>query len=236
MLKNLIACIMAPLLLSGGLPREYTPIENVYHRVSTEEKVIALTFDDGPHPQNTEKVLDLLERYDAKATFFVIGKNLELYRETVKRAVREGHEIGNHTYTHPHLSAMSEEELFREIERNERLIEELTEKPTALFRPPEGYCGKAVRDLIKKRGYRAILWDVDTRDWAGTPTHEIIKTVQNTVYPGSILLFHDYGGKQSATLSALAALLPWLKKEGYRLVTVSELLSYSSEGSVSSSS
>ncbi len=236
MLKQILACVIAPLFLIGGIPRKYTPIENVYHRVSTEEKVIAITFDDGPHPQNTEKVLDLLQKYDAKATFFVIGKNLELYKSVIRRAVKEGHEIGNHTYSHPHLSALDEKELFGEIKQNELLIEELTQKPTSLFRPPEGYCGRAVRTLIKERGYRAILWDVDTRDWAGTPTDEIVKTVQKTVYPGSILLFHDYGGKQSATLSALTVLLPWLKEEGYRFVTVSELLNYSSTGSVSSSS
>lgn len=236
MLKQLLTCVITPLFLVGGIPRKYTPIENVYHRVSTEEKVIALTFDDGPHPLYTEKILNLLEKYDAKATFFVIGENLELYKDTVKRAVAAGHEIGNHTYTHPHLSALSEEELFREIEQNERLIEAMTEKPTSLFRPPEGYCGRAVRSLIKERGYRAILWDVDTRDWAGVPAQEIIKTVQETVYPGSILLFHDYGGKQSATLTALSSLLPWLQAKGYRFVTVSELLDYSSEGSASSSS
>ncbi len=198
--------------------------------------MIALTFDDGPHPSYTEKILNLLEKHGAKATFFVVGENLELYKDTVKKAVEEGHEIGNHTYTHPHLSALSEEELFQEIKQNERLIEELTKKPTSLFRPPEGYCGRTVRAIIKERGYRAILWDVDTRDWAGTTAPEIIKTVQKTVYPGSILLFHDYGGKQSDTLTALTVLLPWLKEAGYRFVTVSELLDYSSTGSISSSS
>lgn len=236
MLKQILACLLSPFLLVGGIPRKYTPIENVYHRVSTEEKVIALTFDDGPHPLYTEKILDLLKKYDAKATFFVIGENLKLYKETVKKAVDEGHEIGNHTYTHPHLSGLNEEELLQEIKKNEYLIEALTKKPTSLFRPPEGYCGKSVRTLIKERGYRAILWDVDTRDWAGTSAAEIIKMVQETVHPGSILLFHDYTGKQSATLAALTVLLPWLKEEGYLFVTVSELLNYSSEGSVSSSS
>lgn len=233
--KTILTLALSTLFLIGGGPRKYTPIENVYHRVSTEEKVIALTFDDGPHPLYTEKILNLLEKYGAKATFFVVGENLQLYQKTIKRAVEGGHEIGNHTYTHPHLSSLSEEELLEEIKKNERLIEELTQKPTMLFRPPEGYCGRAVRAIVKERGYRAILWDVDTRDWAGTSASDIIKTVKSTVYPGSILLFHDYGGKQNATLSALAVLLPWLKAEGYRFVTVSELLDYSSVGSVSSS-
>ncbi len=236
MLKTFFITALSVLALLVAGPRKYTPIENVYHRVSTEEKVIALTFDDGPHPQNTEKVLDLLEKHGAKATFFVVGENLKLYKRTMKRAFEEGHEIGNHTYTHPHLSALNEEQLLREIKTNELLIEEITQKPTVLFRPPEGYCGRAVRTIIKERGYQAILWDVDTRDWAGTSADEIIKTVQSSVYPGSILLFHDYGGKQSATLPALAALLPWLKEEGYRFLTVSELLNYSSTGSISSSS
>ena len=87
MVKTFFVIALSAFFLLGGGPREYTPIENVYHRVCTEEKVIAITFDDGPHPQNTEKVLDLLQKYDAKATFFVIGKNLELYKSVIKRAV-----------------------------------------------------------------------------------------------------------------------------------------------------
>ena len=116
-----------------------------YTHILTEEKVVALTFDDGPHPRYTDEILDLLAEYGAKATFFVIGKNLELYGAATERAVREGHEIGNHTYSHPGLSGLSVSELEREILMNEAIIEEKTGKAPTCFRPPEGYCTQKVR-------------------------------------------------------------------------------------------
>lgn len=202
--------------------------KTVYRHVATEEKVVALTFDDGPHPKYTEIILDLLSEYDAKATFFIVGENLELYGDSAKRAVMEGHEIGNHTYSHPTLSGIGLSELSEEIRKNEDLIMEKLGVRPVLFRPPEGFCGDCVRSFLKENGYRAILWDVDTRDWAGTASDKICKTVLSGTHPGSIILFHDYVGKQNTTIAALRTVLPLLKDAGYRFVTVSELLAYAS--------
>ena len=207
-----------------------------YFHVNTEEKVIALTFDDGPHPRYTDKILDLLEKYQAKATFFVIGKNLELYSSVTKRVFEAGHEIGNHTYDHPTLSCIGPSELSGQIEKNEKLIESITGKKSRCFRPPEGFCGRYVREVINKKGYQAILWDVDTRDWAGTPSKTIVKNVMKSVHPGAIILFHDYVGEHNTTVEALREILSKLSEEGYRFITISELLSYGSDGSSAPSS
>lgn len=196
-----------------------------YTHVATEEKVVALTFDDGPHPRYTDEILDLLAEYGAKATFFVIGKNLELYGAATERAVREGHEIGNHTYSHPGLSGISPIELEREILMNEAIIEEKTGRAPTCFRPPEGYCTRDIRHTAAAAGCSLILWSIDTRDWSGIGSEEIVKTVMKKVAPGAIILFHDYIGRNSPTPEALKKILPRLDAAGYRFVTVSELLS-----------
>ena len=204
---------------------------DVYHRVSTEERVVAITFDDGPHPRLTDAVLDVLAEYGAKATFFVVGENLKYYGRATARAAAEGHEIGNHTYTHPSLAKVDVTALRREILETEALIEEITGRAASIFRPPEGYCGGGVCGLAAESGFSVVLWNVDTRDWAGESTADIVKNVMKNVTPGSIVLFHDYGGKEYHTVAALKEILPRLCAAGYRFVTVSELLTYSTSSS-----
>lgn len=221
------------LFLAGVLPLITTPCigfaataRAVYRRVVTEDKVVALTFDDGPHPRYTPLILDILAEYDAKATFFVIGKNMELYGEAARRAAREGHEIGNHTYAHPALSGISDADFEREILKNEALIEEYTGKLPSVFRPPEGYCTTAVERIVTRNGGTVILWNVDTKDWAGCPSEDIVKNVMKNTVPGSIILFHDYVGAKNTTIDALKEILPRLSAAGYRFVTVTELIEH----------
>ena len=199
----------------------------VYRRVATEERIVALTFDDGPHPRYTHAILDLLKEYDAKATFFMIGKNVELYGDVARRVVAEGHEIGNHTYAHPTLATLPSGALEREILEAEALIEECTGRSTALFRPPEGYCTLAVEDVVVRNGGTVILWSIDTEDWRGRPSDEIVHTVMQSVVPGAIILFHDYVAQKSTTVEALKEILPRLCAAGYRFVTISELIEHS---------
>ena len=198
----------------------------VYRRVITEEKLVALTFDDGPHPRYTPMILELLAQYGAKATFFVIGKNMELYGDVTRRAAREGHEIGNHTYAHPAISKITDLEFECEILRNEALIEEYTGSPPTIFRPPEGYFSPTVERIVRKNGSTVILWNVDTEDWAGCPSDEIVRNVMANTVPGSIILFHDYVGSKSTTIDALKEILPRLSAAGYRFVTVTELIEH----------
>ena len=127
---------------------------NVYRCAMTKEKKIALTFDDGPHYKYTDKILDILEKYGVKATFFVIGENAERHPEKVKRIASLGHEIGNHTYSHPHLKKVSGTELGEEIQKASDVICKLTGKKPVLFRPPEGYCGADIAETAKKHAAR----------------------------------------------------------------------------------
>ena len=193
-------------------------------RVMTDEKLIALNFDDGPHPHNTDAVLAVLAKYDVKATFFEIGRNIELYPDVTRRVVAAGHEIGNHTYHHPHLSRVTDETLLEELAACGRAAEVTVGTVPVLFRPPEGARTAERGKLLGDEGYRQILWSVDTNDWRGRSAEEISRVVLRSVKPGDIILMHDYVARRFQGAAALETVIPALQKEGYRFVTVSELL------------
>lgn len=188
-------------------------------------KVIALTFDDGPHATQTDEILAVLDRFQVKATFFPIGENIELHPEVTKRVCEAGHEIGNHTYTHATVSKLSEEALRREIEDTAALLKEQCGISPVLFRPPGGDISDSAVKLVHEMGYRYVLWSwrVDTRDWAAVSVDSVVKTVLNNVGNGNIVLFHDYVVGKSPTAKALEILIPALQEQGYRFVTVSQL-------------
>lgn len=197
--------------------------------VPSDEKIIALTFDDGPDPSDTPAILDLLKQYEAKATFFVIGKRVEMYPELAKREIAEGHEIANHTYSHSYFKKrMPGEKIQKEIQQAEQTIVNTTGKKPHLFRPPGGYYSENVVAASKKNGYLVVMWSwhQDTEDWSKPGVNKIVNKVLNNARNGDIVLFHDYVEGKSQTLEALKQVLPRLKERGYRFVTVSELLSY----------
>ncbi len=191
---------------------------------SNSEQKIALTFDDGPHKRYTAEILDILREYGIPATFFVVGSNVVENPELVCRALREGHEIGNHTYTHPHLTNLKAEELFQEMVATEELLLSLAEYRTKLFRPPEGYYSQTVSATMEQLNYIPVLWTVDTVDWRSPPAKDIASTVLQNTRAGVIILCHDYVSGKSNTPAALRLFIPELLKQGYRFVTVSELL------------
>lgn len=198
--------------------------DGVYARVETADKVIALTFDDGPHPSLTPKILDILDKYGAKATFFVVGDMAKSYPSALKQIALRGHEIGNHTYTHLAESDSGREKLKKEIIDTENTVFKLTGKKTFLFRPPTGYCCASAVEMTGELGYKTIVWDIDTRDWTLRSPEAIFSDVKKYARSGSIILFHDFIGKNSPTPKALELILPWLTAQGYRMVTVCELL------------
>ena len=199
--------------------------DNVFCGGDTEEKVIALTFDDGPHPRYTEEILDILKEYGVRATFFVVGENAALYPEQLKRISAEGHEIGNHTYTHADLKRIDKKELMRELSDTENIIYDLTGKRPAVFRPPEGRCNETVVSCANGMGYATVLWTVDPRDWASPPAAEVASVIMKNAKCGSVILCHDYNSnKKCPTPEALKSVLPRLMEKGYSFVTVSELL------------
>ncbi len=192
---------------------------------SREEKKIALTFDDGPHPRYTAEILDLLAEYEIKATFFMIGTNVSHYPELARRVAREGHEIGSHTFSHPHMLRITPSALLDEIGKTERIFaENHIPKPT-LFRPPEGYRTKEQSLAVKNAGYTMVVWSIDTHDWQSRPSTEIVSYVHENVQGGDILLFHDYISGQNTTITALKQLIPKLLDDGYRFTVVSDLIS-----------
>lgn len=193
--------------------------------INTDEKLIALTFDDGPHPQYTEEILDILEEYGIRATFFVVGENVRKYPELVKRENALGCEIGNHTFTHPlNLSKVSTEKTLDEIIETEKAVEEVIGDRPVLFRPPGGNYGETVAKVLDRFDYDVILWTVDPEDWKCPEIRKIVDNVKKNVQPGSIILMHDSVYPKSNTPEALRILIPYLIGEGYEFVTVSELL------------
>ncbi len=191
---------------------------------SNEDGYIALTFDDGPHPVYTDRILDVLDRYGVKATFFVIGTNCAAYPEQLKRIAESGHEIGNHTYTHLSLAGANEATLMGELRRTEQLVQDTVGIRPVLFRPPEGRYSDAVRDASGAMGYHTVIWSLDTEDWRGVSAGRICDSVVKKVKSGDIILCHDYVSPRSHTAEALESFIPRLLSDGYRFMTVSELI------------
>lgn len=189
-------------------------------------KLVALTFDDGPCQRYTGEILDILKEHDAKATFFVIGKNAEKYPELVKREADEGHEIGNHTYSHPDMKKIKPEDVVEEIEKTQDIIFEITGKKPVLFRSPGGYLDDEIVRIIKGYDCTPVLWSwrQDTKDWSKPSVNYIVNLVLDNLQDGDIILFHDFNTKGSPTPEALRILLPKLKERGYKFVTVSTLM------------
>jgi len=196
------------------------------YKSHTSKKVVALTFDDGPDERFTPPILDVLNKYNITATFFLLGTRVEKYPNVANRIVQEGHDIGNHTYWHPDLTKTGVQNLEWEIEKNEKTIKSVTGVKTDLFRAPYGALNES---LVKKLGevsYRGIGWSVDSEDWDGLSADQIKKNVIQAIHPGAIILLHSAGHwtqDLSGTVDALDELIPYLQEEGYEFVTVSEL-------------
>ncbi len=210
------------------------PVNGVvqYYNVNTNgDKVIALTFDDGPWDSSTEAILDTLKENDAKATFYTIGDQISKHKDLVKRAADEGHEIGTHTWDHAEgsgqgvsLILMSSDERKQEVEKGMKAIKDATGQDASLmFRSPGGNFDESVAKDLSSLINAEIGWNVDTGDWQKPGTDTIAQRIESAS-PGEIILMHDGGGDRSETVAALKQALPKLKEQGYRFVTVSELI------------
>lgn len=206
------------------LPVSATDDGIVYHAHANTGGKIALTFDDGPHPYRTREILAILAEYDVRATFFVVGENVEFYPDVIADVQRGGHEIGNHSYDHSRAGLCDPARAREEILRTESVVAELCDARTRLFRPPEGNLPNSLVDTARALDYTIILWNIDTRDWDHTPPAAIADHVAAHVKAGDIILMHDYIAHDSPTPEALRLLIPRLLAQGYRFVTVSELL------------
>ncbi len=192
---------------------------------------ITITFDDGPDPDWTPQILDILKERRIKAVFFIIGQEAELYPDLVRRIVAEGHEIGNHSFTHPNLAEEPASIIRLELNATQRLIESLTGVSTTLFRPPynaDSHPSK-LEELVpigvaQSLGYMTVLENIDPRDWQGIDKEKILARVKEDRPKGSIILLHDGGGDRKATVEALPAILDYLQERGDQVVSLSELL------------
>lgn len=195
------------------------------HEVQTSKKMIAFTFDDGPNPVYTRQILEIFQQVSGKATFFMIGSQMEANPEVVHEVAAQGHEIGNHTYTHPFLSKITQAECENELNQTEkRLVDMIGIKPKT-FRPPYFDYNDTVVSLAEEMGYSIIgAQNMEARDWEQPGAEHIIEHSLKQFKNGSILLFHDGFGDRSQTVEAVKVLAREAFKQGYKLVTVSELL------------
>ncbi|OGX23735.1 MAG: hypothetical protein A3D10_02635 [Omnitrophica WOR_2 bacterium RIFCSPHIGHO2_02_FULL_48_11] len=201
------------------------------YRVKTDQKKVALTFDDGPSPVWTPLILDELKKADVKATFFMIGHHVKKYPEIAQRVAQEGHTIANHGYAHSVVLYYTPEEIEEEIKYTEYVIKEITGQTTKYFRPPKAWLPKDIKQKIKAMGYKVILWSLNSKDWVRFSHQYIVKYLVRHIRNGDILLFHDSGdvfktegGSRRQTVLAIPLLVKTLQEKGYEFVALEELL------------
>lgn len=194
--------------------------------LQTNRKVIALTFDDGPHRKYTKAVLEVLKRYQIHATFFVVGEDVRRYPGLIRAEFEDGHVVGNHTFTHPRLTAIDEDAIRSELTQTNEAIGKILHLYPILFRPPYGLCDERLPGLVKDLGYRTILWDDMTDDYhvENNSGKIIALNILKAARPGSIIDLHDGGGPRKNTVEALPIIIEGLKQEGYEFLTIPELL------------
>lgn len=190
--------------------------------VNVEGPYIAMTFDDGPSPETTPRLLDILKQRNIKATFFMIGQNAERNPTIVKRILAEGHEIGNHSWTHPQLSKLADDRVTEEINKTQNAIKDASGYTPVLMRPPYGAITARQKEWIEKQfGLSVIIWSVDPFDWKRPGASVIEQRILAGARPGAIVLSHDI---HKQTVDAMPATLDALAAKGFKFVTVSQLI------------
>lgn len=192
-------------------------------KLAPEHKVIALTFDDGPWPKSTAQVLDILKKENVKSTFFVVGQNVRNYPDLTKRIVAEGHTIANHTWHHWYHQ-MNPQVAAYEVANTTDIILKTTGVKTSLFRPPGGNMTNGVVNYARSSKYAVIMWSSDSIDYSRPGVPRLINNIFRSARPGGIVLMHDGGGDRSHTVKALPEIINRFRKQGYKFVTIPELL------------
>ncbi len=203
----------------------------IFRRGSADLNHVAITFDDGPDPGYTSRILDILADRDVKATFFVVGRHVDRHPEIVRRMLDEGHEVGSHTYHHANLLRASPVLVARELDTTSEAIERATGQTPKLFRPPRGLYNENVVAISHERGYTIALWSLSSQDWLGTAPARIVRMLTSHTRGGEVLLFHDSGdfftaegANRENTVAALGPLIDGLRDRGYRFATMTELM------------
>ncbi len=189
--------------------------------VDTPEKKVAFSFDASWGAERTERILDILDQYSIKTTFFLTGFWVEEYPQYVKLISDRGHEIGNHTYSHPHLGSATEEQIKEELLKVEQMIEQLTGRRPDLFRAPFGEYNNQIIAVAGQLGYSTIQWSIDSLDWQNLTREEIVQRVNHRAHKGAIILFHNNG---LYTADALPEIINYYQRHGYSILPISKLI------------
>lgn len=225
-LFDILVFLTAGWVLCSGIEDEKEPVSGVDVRtVSRDEtgevqevKKVCLTFDDGPHPYYTEQLLDGLKERDVRAAFFVTGEHAQLHPEVIMRMYREGHTVGNHTYSHMQLTKSNREQFREELLRTSRILTEITGSEVNYVRPPYGTWDKSLEEELNMI---PVLWTVDPLDWCREDVGCILRSVLSGVKDNSIILLHDY---YASSVTAALSVVDELKKQGYEFVSIDEMI------------
>jgi peptidoglycan-N-acetylglucosamine deacetylase len=211
-----------PITKPAEIPPAGSSPKITFSQCHVDGPYVAMTFDDGPHGTNTPRLLEMLKQRGIKATFFCVGQCVAEFPEIARRIVDEGHEIANHSWSHPQLSAMSEASVRDQLEKTHQAIKQATGVAPKMFRPPYGAFTQRQRNWANAvYGYKIVLWDVDPLDWKIRSSSHVESEILKQTVPGSIILSHDI---HKSTVDAMPATLDALLAKGYKFVTVSELL------------
>lgn len=197
---------------------------------SPQKRAVALSFDDAPDADFTPKVLDALKEANVKATFFIVGNRAETHPEVMKRIVREGHAIGNHSYNHANLPKLSDADFREQVIRTDRIIQQFTGYTPKMIRPPYGNINEEQIKWLASQQKKVINWNVDSLDWKGLSAKQVATNVLSNIQPGSIVLQHSGGGEGedlTGTVEAIPEIIEKLRGDNVKLVTIPELLDIS---------
>uniref|UniRef100_A0A8J6ZXP2 Polysaccharide deacetylase family protein n=2 Tax=Desmonostoc muscorum TaxID=1179 RepID=A0A8J6ZXP2_DESMC len=226
--QAMIASAQAVLLATNQMnqvPKKFQGTVIYQAKLKANQKVIALTFDDGPSPKNTAQILDILQKNHIKATFFMIGQMVKYFPQVAKQVAADGEVIGNHTWHHSYRH-MDVATAASEINSTADIIYKTTGVKTTLFRPPGGFLNNGLADYAKSQKYAVMMWSEESGDAQrrSPQVPGMVKNVLKNAKPGAIVLMHDGGGNRSRTVQALPQIIDGLKAQGYRFVTIPELL------------
>lgn len=221
----MLGVVLAPVQLTGrnylvSMVTKTIKLVPIYS-VDTPEKKIAISFDATWGTENTDRLLDIMDKHKIKTTFFLVNIWLEKYPEVAKKISDRGHEIGMHSTTHPHFTQLSEGQMEKELKDNHQRIYDVTGQKPVLFRPPYGDYNNNVIRTVDRLGFKTIQWSVDSLDWKDLSSEQIQNRILSKIKPGDIVLFHNAG---KYTPDALDPLLTNLEQQGYQVVPISELL------------
>lgn len=219
-----VELVLLTLLCGESVSADPTRSGIVYWHGDHKNSWIALTFDDGPEPPFTSQILEVLKENNVKATFFLIGQNVETYPGLARSIVLAGHAIGNHTYTHHDMIREPKDKVDWQLERSEKAIQRATGLKPKIYRPPYGDDNAMTLHESERLGYVTVKWSVSSDDWTKPGVEAIVSKVLPHVANGSIILMHDGGKDRSQTVEAVKILIPELKKKGFWFVTIPELL------------